>query len=98
MLRSRERGLTKEEATERFQEYGFNKLPEGKVDGLPLIFFAAISKSVDLYSFAAAGIVFVIGSVVDSLIIFIVLIFNAIVGTFQEGKAQNTLLALKEVC
>ena len=36
-----------------------------------------------------------IGSVVDSLIIFIVLIFNAIVGTFQEGKAQNTLLALK---
>ena len=38
LLRSRERGLTKEEATERFQEYGFNKLPEGKVDGLPLIF------------------------------------------------------------
>ena len=38
-LCSRERGLTKEEATERFQEYGLNKLPEGKVDGLFLIFF-----------------------------------------------------------
>ena len=37
-LRSRERGLTKEEAAKRFQEYGLNKLPEGKVDSLLLIF------------------------------------------------------------
>ena len=95
LLRSRERGLTKEEATERFQEYGFNKLPEGKVDGLPLIFLRQFQSPLIYILFAAAGIVFVIGSVVDSLIIFIVLIFNAIVGTFQEGKAQNTLLALK---
>jgi len=35
-LGSREHGLTKEEATERFQKYGLNKLPEGKVDGLLL--------------------------------------------------------------
>ena len=35
------------------------------------------------------------GEVIDASIIFAVLLFNAIVGTIQEGKAQNTLLALK---
>lgn len=92
---SRESGLTKKEATERFREYGLNKLPEGKADGLLLIFFRQFQSPLIYILFAAAGIVFVMGSFVDSLIIFIVLLFNAIVGTFQEGRAQNTLLALK---
>jgi P-type E1-E2 ATPase len=39
--------------------------------------------------------VFAMGEVVDASIIFAVLLFNSIVGTIQEGKAQNTLLALK---
>ncbi len=36
------------------------------------------------------------GETVDSLIILAVLIFNAVVGTVQEGRAQNTLMALKK--
>ncbi len=95
VLRSRERGLTKEEANERFQKYGLNKLPAGKVDGLPLIFLRQFQSPLIYILFAAAGIVFAMGSTIDALIIFTVLLFNAIVGTIQEGKAQNTLLALK---
>ncbi len=95
VLHSRERGLTKEEATERFQEYGFNKLPEGKVDGLLLIFSRQFQSPLIYILFAAAGIVLAMGEVIDASIIFAVLLFNAIVGTIQEGKAQNTLLALK---
>jgi len=92
---SRERGLTKEEAAERFQEYGLNKLPEGRVDGLLLIFFRQFQSPLIYVLFAAAGIVFAMGEVIDASIIFTVLLFNAIVGTIQEGKAQNALLALK---
>ena len=33
---------------------------------------------------------------IDGSIILFVLLFNAVVGTIQEGKAQNTLLALKK--
>ena len=95
-LDSREHGLTKEEATERFQKYGLNKLPEGKVDGLLLIFFRQFQSPLIYILFAAAGIVFAMGEVIDASIIFAVLLFNAIVGTIQEGKAQNTLLALKK--
>ena len=95
LLRSHEYGLPKEEVTERFQEYGLNKLPEEKVDGLLLIFLRQFQSPLIYVLFAAAGIVFMMGSAIDASIIFIVLFFNAIVGTIQEGKAQNTLLALK---
>ena len=97
ILRSRERGLTKEEVVERFREQGPNKLPEGKVDGIFLIFFRQFQSPLIYILIVAASIVFVMGSFIDSLIIFSVLLFNAIVGTFQEGKAQNTLLALKNI-
>src|SRR3989338_820659 len=95
-LDSREHGLTKEEATKRFQKYGFNKLPEGKVDGLLIIFLRQFKSPLIYILFAAAGIVLAMGEVIDALIIFAVLLFNAIVGAIQEGKAQNTLLALKK--
>jgi len=96
LLRSYEHGLTKEEATERFQKYGLNKLPEEKVDGLLLIFLRQFKSPLIYILFAAAGIVFAMGEVIDASIIFAVLLFNALVGTIQEGKAQNTLLALKK--
>ncbi len=95
-LRSREHGLTKEEAIERFQEYGSNKLPEGKVDNLFLIFLRQFQSPLIYILFVAAGIVLLMGETVDALIIFAVLLFNAVVGTIQEGKAQNALLALKK--
>lgn len=96
-LRSRERGLTKEEATERLREYGPNKLPEGKVDGLSVIFLRQFQSPLIYILLVAAAIVFAMGEVIDASVIFAVLLFNATVGTIQEGRAQNTLLALKKL-
>jgi Ca2+-transporting ATPase len=45
--------------------------------------------------FAAATIVFFIGEQLDALIILGVLVFNALLGTLQEGRAKATLSALK---
>jgi len=95
-LHSREHGLTREETTERLKEYGRNYLPEGKVDSLFIIFLRQFQSPLIYILFAAAGIVFAMGETIDASIIFAVLIFNATVGTIQEGKAQNTLLALKK--
>jgi len=96
-LRSRERGLTREEAIARLQEYGPNKFPEGKSDGLLLIFLRQFQSPLIYILLAAAAIIWATGESVDASVIMIVLVFNAIVGTIQEGKAQNTLLALKKV-
>ncbi|MDP3057484.1 MAG: HAD-IC family P-type ATPase [bacterium] len=96
MLDSSEYGLTKKEAEKRIGEYGFNKLPEAKVDSLAVIFFRQFQSSLIYILVAAALVVFAMGETADGIIIFAVLFFNAIVGTIQEGKARNTLLALKK--
>lgn len=95
-LNTGERGLTKEETTRRIQEYGLNKLPEAKVDSLLVIFLRQFRSPLIYILLTASMIVFAMGETVDGSIILAVLLFNAIVGTIQEGKAQNTLLALKK--
>ncbi len=94
-LQTSERGLTAEEVARRLKEYGYNKLPESKPDGLPVIFLHQFQSPLIYILLFASAIVFFMGETVDGLIILAVLVFNAIVGTVQEGKAQNTLLALK---
>lgn len=95
-LRSGERGLTDKEAERRLQKYGFNKLPEGKADGLFVIFSRQFQSPLIYILLAAAAVIFAISEITDALVILAVLFFNAIVGTIQEGRAQNTLLALKK--
>jgi Ca2+-transporting ATPase len=95
-LHVREYGLTKEEVAERLKEFGPNKLPEAKVDSLAIIFLRQFQSPLIYILLAASIVVFAMGETIDGSIILAVLLFNAIVGTIQEGKAQNTLLALKK--
>lgn len=95
-LHSGEQGLEKNEVARRIQEYGPNKLPEEKNDGLAIIFLRQFQSPLIYILLAAGAVVFAMGEIIDGSIIFAVLLFNAIVGTIQEGRAQNTLLALKK--
>jgi len=95
-LHTNEDGLSANEAIRRLKEDGPNALPEAKPDGLWLMFLRQFQSSLIYILLAASGIVFLMGEVIDGSIILAVLLFNAIVGTVQEGKAQNTLLALKK--
>ena len=88
-LRSRERGLTKEEATERFQKYGRNKLPEGKVDGLLLIFFRQFQSPLIYILLAASAIVLLMGEIIDASIIFAVLFSMQSWGPFRKAKRKT---------
>lgn len=96
LLSSSKLGLSGEEARLRLKTYGRNKLPEGKIDSYFTIFLRQFKSPLIYVLFLAAFVVFVTNGKTDSLIILAVLLFNAIVGVFQEGKAQNTLLALRE--
>ena len=95
-VKSNEQGLSNQEAILRLKEYGQNKLPESKPDGLLVIFLRQFKSSLIYILLFAGIIVFTMGETVDGIIILAVLIFNAVVGTIQEGRAQNTLLALKK--
>ncbi len=95
ILRTNERGLNKEEVGSRLKEYGLNKLPEAKIDNPAIIFLRQFQSPLIYILFAASLAIFYLKDFIDGLIILAVLLFNAIVGALQEGKAQNTLLALK---
>ena len=95
LLQSPEDGLSFEEAADRLKKYGVNKLPERQPDSSAVIFFRQFQSPLIYILLIAAAIIFFIGEPSDSLIILAILLFNAAVGTIQEGKAQNTLLALK---
>ncbi|KKU60297.1 MAG: Cation-transporting P-type ATPase, HAD superfamily, subfamily IC [Parcubacteria group bacterium GW2011_GWA2_47_12] len=91
-----EEGLAGAEAALRLGRSGPNTLPAGKVPGVFYVFFSQFLSPLIYILMFAAMLVFYMGEVTDAVIIFLVLIFNAAVGTAQEGRAQNTLLALKK--
>jgi len=96
VLKSSERGLSSVEARRRLDENGLNILPESKTDSVALIFLRQFQSPLIYVLLAAALAVFVIGAKVDSIVIMTVLILNAVIGSIQEGRARNTILALKK--
>ncbi|MBI5004011.1 HAD-IC family P-type ATPase [Candidatus Kaiserbacteria bacterium] len=95
-LKSGEHGLSAIEAARRLAQAGPNTLPDAKVDGHFIVFLRQFQSPLIYVLLAAALGVFLTSDPADTGIILFVLIFNAIIGTVQEGRAQNTLLALKK--
>ena len=93
---SNKNGLAREEARRRLAKYGLNKFPEPKLDSLVTVFLRQFQNPLIYILFIASFIIFAMHEFIDGSIILFVLLFNAVVGTIQEGKAQNTLLALKK--
>ncbi|MEX0672746.1 MAG: HAD-IC family P-type ATPase [Candidatus Paceibacterota bacterium] len=91
-----EAGLSDKEVVERRELYGANTLPEAATDTLLAIFIRQFKSPLIYLLMAAAGTVLALGEYIDGGIIVFILLFNAIVGTIQSYKAQNTLLALKK--
>ena len=94
-LSSNEKGLSEREARKRLLAFGPNKLPDQKPDGVVKIFIEQFKSPLIFILLLASIIVFFTGEIIDGCIILFVLFFNALVGTFEEGKSQNILLALK---
>lgn len=94
-LKTNEHGLTTVEAEFRQKKFGFNALPAEKSDSILKIFINQFKSPLIYILLICSLVVILLGEVSDGLIVLGVLFFNSIIGTIQEGKAQNTLLALK---
>jgi len=92
-----ESGLSQKEAQRRLREYGKNQLPSGARDSYITIFFRQFRDPLIYILLCAAFLILAIGHPYDAFIISIVLIFNAVVGTLLEGRAQNVLEELRRV-
>ena len=95
-------GLSSAEAEKRLAENGKNKLAEGKKDSLIKRFFAQMADPMIIILIAAALIsgvtaVYEGEGFADVIIIMFVVIVNAILGVYQENKAEKALEALQQM-
>lgn len=90
-------GLTTQEAKARLEKYGFNKLKGKPKKSLASLFFAQLKDMLIYVLLAAAVITIFIGEYVDSIIILLVVLINAIIGVAQEAKAEKAVEALQKM-
>ncbi|HEX5774339.1 MAG TPA: HAD-IC family P-type ATPase [Candidatus Paceibacterota bacterium] len=88
-------GLSAEEAKKRLASATPNILPTKPPDSVFAIFLRQFASPLIYILLGAAVIIYITEGHVDAYIIFALVLFNAVVGTIQEGRAQNTLAALK---
>ena len=99
---SAERGLAAAEAEKRLEANGKNKLKAAKKDSLIKRFFMQMADPMILILLAAAAISAVTSvyegeAPTDVFIILFVVIVNAVLGVYQESKAEKAIEALQEM-
>ncbi len=99
---SRRDGLTSAEAAARLEKNGKNKLAEAKKASLLKQFLKQLADPMILILLAAAAISGVLAvvegeSLSDVIIILAVVIINAVLGVYQENKAEKAIEALQQM-
>ncbi len=92
-----ERGLSVEEARRKLDRHGPNTLPEATRRSMLSVFAGQFKSPLIYLLFAAAGIALALGHRNDAIVIFIVVLLNAVIGSFQEGRAERSLEALRKL-
>ena len=90
-------GLSQLVAMERWHYYGPNQLIEKKPRSLLNLFFSQFESFLILVLIGAAILSAAIGDLQDGLTILIVVVINALLGFYQEFKAEKSLYALKKM-
>ncbi|NIA12146.1 MAG: HAD-IC family P-type ATPase, partial [Nitrospiraceae bacterium] len=94
-LSSSRQGLSDSEAKDRLQEYGYNEIFEKKVSPIIkflLYFWGPIPWMIEIAAFLSA----VVKHWADLIIILVLLVFNSVVGFWQEFKAGNAVEQLRK--
>ncbi len=90
-------GLSDDESRDRLLRHGPNRLPEPRPDG-PLIRFLRQFHNVLIYVLlGAAALTAVLDHWIDTGVILAVVVVNAAIGFFQEGKAEEALRAIRHM-
>lgn len=96
-VESRESGLASEQVKRSREKCGWNELAEGKKKSILQIFFEQYKDFLVLILIASAVISGMLGDVESAAVIVIVITINAILGTVQTVKAEQSLQSLKKL-
>ena len=88
-------GLKNDQAKKNLEKYGLNELNQKKKQSVISVFLGQF-KDLLIFILIAAGIISMLSNNVEStIVIFAVIILNAILGTIQHFKAEQSLDSLK---
>ncbi|MFR5748789.1 MAG: cation-transporting P-type ATPase, partial [Thomasclavelia spiroformis] len=79
------------------EKYGLNELVETKAKSIPMIFLEQYKDFLVIILIIAALISGFLGDIESAIVILIVITINAILGTVQTVKAEQSLNSLKEL-
>ena len=89
--------LTSEQARNNQEKYGFNELVEGKKKSVLQIFAEQFKDFLVIILIISAIISGIMGDAESAAVIFVVITINAILGTVQTVKAEQSLKSLKQM-
>lgn len=90
-------GLSNEEAKNRLDQYGPNEMKEEEGKSLLSKIIAQFSDFLILILMSAALISVFVGETKDAIVIMSIVVVNAMLGLYQEGKAEKALESLKKM-
>ncbi len=90
-------GLPAAEVALRLIRFGPNSLPEQSRKSMLSVFFGQFKSPLIYLLLAVGAIAFLAGEVSDAVVILAVVLLNAGIGAFQEGRAERSLEALRRL-
>ncbi|MDP1763191.1 MAG: cation-translocating P-type ATPase [Sediminibacterium sp.] len=96
-LNSTQQGLSANAAQEKLLQTGPNELVEGKKKSIVAMLLAQFKDVMILILLVAAIISGIVGDLTDTIVILIIVLLNAILGFFQEYRAEKAMQALKQM-
>ncbi|MGY0193788.1 cation-translocating P-type ATPase [Leptothrix sp. BB-4] len=90
-------GLDAAEVLARRQRHGANALPESPPPSLAWRFLRQFASPLIAILGVAAGLALAMGHAPDAGVIALVVVVNAVIGTWQEGRADRSMAALRQL-
>jgi len=90
-------GLSSGEAEERLDEFGRNELQEQTKKSFMSKLIAQFADFLIVILLIAAGVSAFVGEKDDAFVILAIVVINAILGIYQEGKAEKSVEALQKL-
>ncbi|MFD1852037.1 cation-translocating P-type ATPase [Oceanobacillus bengalensis] len=94
---STEKGLTNEEVNHRIEKNGYNEIKDKEKVPTWKLFVETFKDAMVIVLLVAAGIQLILGEIVESVIIFLVLLLNSVISVVQTKKAESSLDALRDM-
>jgi Ca2+-transporting ATPase len=97
VLQTNLEGLSTSEVKKRLEKHGFNEIREEKGRSPFFIFFDQFKEFLMILLLVAVFISVLVGEIMDAIMIFAIVVASAMLGFFQEYKAERSLEALKRM-